>query len=182
MKANEFVKRMLAAKPTKEALLRAGRSSSFINQFLKSYECTKRHSPLKITPVAGSEEVIELFNQWNPGGIDIAGIEFLPEPVSTPRGIQIAREEIHPLLISPDGEIIVEEEGTKGHRLSEAAKSGNDFLDALVLAAVFFGKRGTGEIDHEDLNATSSAARDCATAAGGNKYQRFYRNLLGADE
>ncbi len=183
MKAIDFVKAMTAASPAKSALEALGMDSDSIEDFVKSYKCTGRKAALKLKSSRGSEDLIELFNRWDPSAVTIGMIQFLETPLDTPRGRQIGVDESQPLLISPgDGEIIVEEEGTGGHRLSEVAKDGNSMLDALVKAVSFLSKRAVGEVAFEDFDAAKIAARDCAIAAGGDKYLRFYYYLLGAEE
>ena len=184
MKASEFVTRLLQAAPKKEELARLGFNADEADDFVKLYYCRPRKSPLNLESLPSSENLTDLFTQWDPGGVRVGPIEFLSEPVATARGLQIGVEEVHPILISPqNSEVVVEEYGVaEGHRLSEIASSGDSLLDALAKAAAFLAERVVGKISFDDFAAARVAAGDCAELAGGKRYLRFFINLLGANE
>jgi len=94
--------------------------------------------------------------------------------------IHIGCVEADPLVLLPNGEAVVYELGTNSHLLWRAAKSGTVFLDALVIAARFLGRRAVGTIDIDDNEAPRSVVFECATAPGWDRFLDFYTMLLGA--
>jgi hypothetical protein len=52
-------------------------------------------------------------------------------------------------------------------------------LEALARAGGFLGER---EGRATSIKAAKAAAKECSTAAGGEKYYDFYSMLLGAEE
>ena len=183
MKAEEFVKQLSLAAPSVDDLDKAQFPSSLVDNLTKSYICVSRKSPIKLGTSTGNKDLDDLFSGWHLGEISISTIEFFDKPKNVASGVQIGIEEAEPLLASSsNGEIFIEEAGTGGHRLSDVAENGGKFLDAMLIVACFFSKRATKEISYEDFAAAKIAASDCATAAGGDKYLRFFMNFLGAEE
>lgn len=182
MKPEEFIERLAGASASTAEMKKADCSPAIIDRFVKSRTCTRRKRPLSRTPMKGSEDLVKLFNEYDLNLLSIAGLDFLGEMIETPRGLQIGKEEGQPILIAPDGEIVLEEEGAGGHRLAEIAKNGTAFLDAIIIMAKFSSDRLIEKIAFDDFAAAQAAARECAKAAGGEKYLRFYWSRLGADE
>jgi hypothetical protein len=183
MKPEEFVRQVAAIAPDTEAIAKLGMDLVSIEEFRKSYVCVQRQRPLETKGMAGAEDLIELFNHWDPGAITIGMIQFASTPLETSRGLQIGLDEADPLPISPaNGGIIVEQAETRGHQLGEVSENANKFLDPMVIAGRFLTERAVGSVSFEDLAAAKLAARRCAVAAGGERYLSFYLYLLGANE
>lgn len=142
MNAEEFLKKLATATPSRDELKKAGRTAVVIEKLLGSRKCERRKRPLNLPQMSGNESLIELFNGWDTGTLSIGGLDFLDVPIDTPGGFQIGKEEVEPVLIAPNGEIVIEERGAGGHRLADVAENGNSFLNALIIVAKFFGDRG----------------------------------------
>jgi len=178
MEARDFVKQLAEATPSLAELESCGLASENVKAFIESYTCTVRDHPL--TEPSGSDSLLELLRNWDLSKVEIGLIRF-PGFHAEPSGaIHIGCVEADPLILLPNGEIVVYESGTKDHLLWRVAKSGTAFLDALVIAARFLGRRAVGTIDIDDHEAARSVALECAAAAGGDRFKDFYTMLLGA--
>jgi hypothetical protein len=177
--ASDFVKRLADAASSEADYVALGLSKKVAAEFRKKYFCSKRKVPLSIPE---SNELLALMDVWHTGDIEVGMIRLLDRPVQTRRGLQIGEVEADPLiLMGATGELIVEELGTDGHQLWPVAKSGESFLNAIIVAAEFLESRATGKVDFEDFDAAKAAAKECVELAGGSRYHDFYTMLLGAE-
>jgi hypothetical protein len=180
MKAGDFVKQLESATPNIVDLKRGGLSDAEAHEFKKSFTCAVRAASADSD--GDVDELVQLLNHWDCGKVQIGMVQFLDRPVRTVCGMRVGLVEADPLLLrSSDGAAIVVESGSETHVLWFAAKNGEKFLDAIIRAAQFLGKRATGEIDFDDIASAKSAADQCASIAGGEKYVGFFGMLLGAD-
>jgi hypothetical protein len=179
MRASEFVSSLAAAAPSVEDYKKIGLSTKEATDFRKSYFCEQRKTPLTL---AESNELFALMNRWNAGTVEIGMVCLANSPAKMSQGVQVGVVEADPLLIHADDEMAVHELGTLDHVLWPVAKSPNEFLKALAVAAKFLSDRGVEKIDFEDFDAAKAAANQCASLAGGKQYYDFYSMLLGAEE
>src|ERR1700722_18299599 len=98
MRAEDFIAKLEAASP-KHAPRGQYVSQSHIddNLNLNNYDCQKRGSPLQISAITGSEDLIELFNDWETSTIIIEEFELLERPVKKPEGLEIGSYLLYPL-------------------------------------------------------------------------------------
>jgi hypothetical protein len=181
MELETFVKELAAAAPSAADLERCGLSTEQARIFIKSFLCVKREHPLSATN--GSDQLLELLRQWDLSKVEIGMMRFPNPPTERSGKLCVGCVEVDPLVILPDtGEVVVYELGTKEHLLCHVAKSGSKMLDAMVIAARFLEKCAVGTIDFDNYEAALSVALECASAAGGDRYLKFYKMLLGAEE
>jgi len=180
MDVGAFVKQLAEAAPSYSDLERCGFTGEQSDEFIRSFHCVKRDRPLQ--EPAGHDCLLELLRNWDLSKVEIGMVRFPDPPAERTGKICVGCVEADPFaILSDDGEIVVHELGTKDHLLWRVAKNGSTLLNALVIAALFLGKRAVGTIDFSDYEAARSAALQCASAAGGEKYLDFYKMLLGAE-
>lgn len=175
MDSEKFAVDLAQLAPSLEELKSLGLNKRESEDFRRNYQCIARKSPLAID---GSDNLLLLLRGWDASNIQIGTVGFLKVPLKKGDGLVVGDYEGSPILMDADGEVYVENVDSR-HSVLHAARDGTCFLDALMLAAQFFDKcrRGTTKIG--DDRAAEEAAKECAVAAGGKKYFRFYRKLLG---
>ena len=180
MDVGTFVKQLAEAAPSSSDLERCGFTGEQADEFIRSFRCVKRDRPLP--KPAGQDSLLELLREWDLSKVEIGMVRFPDPPAERSEKICVGCVEADPLVIlSDDGEIVVHELGTKDHLLWRVSRNGSTLLNALAIAASFLGKRAVGTIDFGDYESARSAASQCASAAGGDKYLDFYRMLIGAE-
>lgn len=179
MSASEFVTKLAEANPSIEDYAKIGLSAKEAENFRKSLLCEERKTPLGI---AESNDLFALMNRWNIGHIEVGMVCFSNAPVKVAQGVQVGVVEADPLVIHQNDEMAVHDISTPDHILWPVAKSSNEFLKALAVAAKFLSDRGVQKIDFEDFDAARAAAKECVSLAGGDDYYAFYSMLLGAED
>jgi hypothetical protein len=178
MEPSNFVKEMAKLAPGPTDLEKSGMSESGATRLKESFRCIKREHPLRFA--SGSDKLLELLREWDLRNIEVGMIRFTEPPIERFGKIYFGCVEADPLLILPGtNEIVVHEFGTEENLLWLVAKSGSDFLAALLIAARFLEERGSGRITFEDQIAANTVALECAKAAGGDRYSDFYKMLVG---
>ena len=180
MDVGTFVKQLAEAAPSSSDMERCGFTGEQADEFNRSFRCMKRDRPLP-GPI-GHDSLLELLRTWDLSMVEIGMVRF-PDPPGERLGkMCVGCVEADPLVIvSDNGEIVVHEVNTKDHLLWHVAENGAQLLNALVVAALFLGKRAIGRIDCDDDEAARLAALQCALAAGGERYLDFYKMLIGAE-
>ena len=179
MNAGEFVSSLADAAPSIEDYKKVGLSTKEATSFRKKYFCEQRKTPLAI---AESNELFALMNRWITSTVEIGMVCLANAPAKTSQGVQVGVVEADPLVIHVNDEMAVHEMGALDHILWPVAKSPNELLNALAVAAKFLSDRGVEKIDFEDFDAAKGAAKQCASLAGGKRYYDFYSMLLGVEE
>jgi hypothetical protein len=179
MSPETFVQQLAEAAPSVVDLESRGLTNDEAMEFRKYYLCVKRDRPL--TEPSGSDLVVELLRKWDLSKVEIGMVRFPGPHLESPGVICIGCVEADPLVLLPDGEIVVHELGTNKHLLWHVAKNSSALLEALVIAARFLAKGAVGKIELADYGAARSVASECASVAGGDKYSGFYKMLLGAE-
>jgi len=179
MNAAEFVQNLAALMPGREALAAAGLRDEDMSAALGSYVCAARECQAR---PAGRDAAIALVDDWDASRAKIGMVQFLERSLPCPLGTQIGVMEVDPLVVTgATGEVVVVDENEPAFVMCYAAENGARFLDALIVAAQFLEKRARDEIAYDDFAAAQAAAKECSAAAGGPKYENFYRELLSAD-
>ena len=142
MNAGQFVNELAAMAPSIAEYKQHGLSAEEAASFRERFLCKKRQRPLGI---AESNDLFALMNQWHTDAIEIGMIVLADAPTKTQQGTQVGKVEADPLLIHADGEMVVHELHAPAHTLWPVAKSPNDFLNAVVVAAKFLTDRGMGK-------------------------------------
>lgn len=174
MNAEQFVDGLYRAAPPKGRLESLGLSADEALRLYRSFLFVPEPS----ATVDDRNELTRLVTKWNATNVRIGGIQF-HHPIAIDGHIRIGRVEVDPLLIAPEGELIVEEDGAPGHVLWKAAATPERLLDALLPAATFLSRCAVDSALYEDLELTKKQAGECSTLAGGPRYHDFYRMLLG---
>jgi hypothetical protein len=179
MKAVSFIQHLARLAPSHAELIeRYGFTPDEAEANLMSYLCTKRDRPL--SEPSGSDAVLELLRNWDMSTIEIGMVRFPDPPFERSGKLFIGCVEADPLVLLPRGDgIVVYELGSEEHLLWRVASNGSALLDALLIAARFLSNRYASRINDGDQEAARSAARECASAAGGEEFSDFYMMLLG---
>lgn len=168
MKAEMFAAELAKLAPTAGELKQLGLSKREAEEERRTFQCIRRERPFEVQ--YAPNELLSLLSGWDASTIEIGVVSFLKRPTNKENGLLVGHYEDDLLVMGSDGEVFVEDAASEGHIMLRAAKDGDRFLDALMLAAQF---------SEGDDDAARAVAKECAVAAGGNKYLSFYRNLLG---
>lgn len=176
--ATQFVRQLANAAPSPYDLERHGLTGEQADAFIRTFRCVKRDRPM--TQPMGSSPMLELLRNWDLSMVQVGMVRFPSQRYEPPGMIGIGCVEVDPLVIQPNGEIVVYELGTNQHLLWRVARNCSTFLEALVIAAKFLGKLAISGC-HDDFGSAQSVASECASVAGGERYSDFYKMLLGAE-
>lgn len=176
MNAEEFVNKLKLCAPREDELRLAGISDNMVSELRRSYGC---HIGTSLNDGQVSDELLRLLIRFDCGDVVIGAIRLKSGTDIRARPIVVGSVEADPICYDPtSGEVAVFDHGAPDHLLWRCAQSGGEFLDALVTAACFLGKRMT----QSDTTGACATASSCASLAGGDAYENFYKVLLGCDE
>lgn len=179
MKANEFVIKLAEVSPSIQDYLNCDLPAAEAQRFYESYQCHKRETTQSLSK---TNELISLIDQWDTSNVEVGMVRLADAIIEYAQGLQVGVVEADPLVVCHNNELLVYELNSCDHILWHVAKSGGDFLSALVVAAEFLGQRAIGKIDYLDFNTAKKIAKQCSDLAGGDKYLDFYNMLLCAEE
>lgn len=167
---------LAANAPTVERYLSLGLSMTEAMELRDRYICRARTRKSK----SQTNEILDLLDRWDVTTLEIGMLRFSPPVSLENNAVQIGQVEADPLIMTGKSEILVEEFGAAGHILWRVARTPEQLLDALVVAAKYLGSCGVGEIDIEESSMAKSVASNCAVLAGGDQYSSFFKMLLMA--
>ncbi len=177
MEANDFANELWLCAPQADILMNSGLAIAEAEAFRQYYKFQKKQ-----IPVMHSNPLISLISQYDGSSVEIGGIRFRNSLLERERIWEVGWEEIDPLIIDQfTGEVRIEEANTEGHILWHCAMTGSHFLDALLPTACFLGKCSYDFKLFQDQEAKCKQSEICAELAGGHRYLRFCRSLLGCE-
>jgi hypothetical protein len=173
MTADEFVVNLRSIAPFQEDVYNSTLNDYGTMRESSRYTCIPR-SAISVNP----EPVLDLTCRYDCSQVEIGMVSFLAAPREFADCWQIGRDEADRLmLVKKSGEIVVEDLGDSRHVISDCAKSGSAFLEAMIETA--------RSIEHlaqlgfpEDIALRRKLALVCTKAAGGARFETFYRYLL----
>ncbi len=178
MTANEFAAGLKKCAPSREKMLAEGLSEAEANQFLASFLCSEDSVQSHLNNV--SNPVLDLINRFDVSTLEIGMITFLKPVVEIEQRWLVGKDELLPIVINQlTEEVTVEQITPNRHTIQLCARSGGNFLAALLSIACFLGKCSYDTQLYEDDLAKYEQARKCAELAGGERYRSFYQYLLG---
>lgn len=170
---------LLNAAPSVMALKNLGLSDNEVQSLRSSFTLVLRENktaPIKI-PLSHAGE---FFSLYDPSCLEIGMINFLPQPEINGDGYCVGMVESDPLLINEETqEVFVDDLTSPGHTLWYCAKDFEHFLAALLPAAQYLAVTMIDELEERARHLLDKHLNDCVEAAGGIRYESFYRMLLG---
>lgn len=181
MTAESFVAELAVCRPSIEDYRAIGASESGAAQMHRRYQATRKDVPaFSQDPM---EEILRLLQGWDVSTVEVGLVGFAADVSFTPDlGWIVGAVEIDPLVLREDnGEIDLRDFYQPSHVMSDVARNGSSFLDALIHAAQYFSDCVKRRVDSRDVEVARRVAEECAVQAGGPQYLRFYRSLCGGD-
>lgn len=174
-----WIQKLANAAPDRESFSKLGLSEIEIDLYLSRYRPARQDLPLGLPD---SDPILSVFDEWDLSSVKIGQISFHQIPLVGESGeIEIGQVEADPLIVCRRSEVIVREFASS-NILWRVASNSTCFLNALIPAAEFLGKRGVGLVEFDDFDYANEVAEVCATHAGGQTYRRFFQMLLGTEE
>jgi hypothetical protein len=179
MNALEFVN-SLKEIPTKERLSqieKQGLGQYFMEEYIGCYTFKKKDSKKLNNPIE------ELVSNFDGSSVEIGMITFDIEPFENEDYFAFGRFEVDYLVISKrTGEIKLIDHEDVNNIMYDCASDSSSFLKAILAAAAFLDKLPYDDNLANDQKQICEMAGNCSRIAGGNKYNGFYKTLLGCFE
>ena len=182
MNSKDFVFELNSLSPSKEEFALLGYDTNMIDTRLKSYECTKYISPIDRSFDLFDDSILTLLSSYNCSNIEIGQISFNREIIETKNYYIIGIMEIDLLILNKITlEIQIIDYVDHDNVMYNCASNSASFLSAILLCAEFFSKRVKNPKLAMDIDFTAKYLLFCVEKAGGEKYSKFYKVLLGYD-
>jgi hypothetical protein len=129
--------------------------------------------------------LLDLLSRYDCSHIEIGMNQLIAHPLEYAMAWIVGKNEADSIILDKDtGEVRVTEHNPDGYTpedfvLSRCAKTGDMFLDAMVLVADYLQRLAAEDPDRSDEPVWHRYAHDCARAAGGPDYLSHYIGLLG---
>lgn len=174
----EFIEQ-LAGIPLPDAAYRqAGLSSKDVKDFKKKYIPLKKKKTNK-KDVPFNDPILSLMAAYDVTKVSIGMVEFNKKIEYDGDLIIFGNFEVDRMAINcVTGEVLVLDE-MSDKVMWRCAVNGDTFLDALIYIGKFLEKRSVDDGLYEDEKANLKIAKACSKIAGGAKYMKFFRMMLG---
>lgn len=175
----EFIEKLKKIPLKYEDYKKLGLADDYImNGIIKKFTFINRRKRDEVL-IKGDDPVVLLISEFDVSMVGIGMISF-NEKLEVNNGlILFAKLEVDDLAISQlTNEIVLVAESTEEILYYCASNSAN-FLEALIFIGAFLQKRSVNDFLFEDEQTNISIAEECSELAGGEKYFRFYRMMLG---
>lgn len=169
MKAEKFVNELNIAMPTYDELESYGLDEDEIEDIQASFKASPHGNCEAV--VDGTGEIGRLIRCFDCSTLEIGLIHFDNELSSQPTGLRFGLCEADPLLVNPDGAIVIHDHSALNDELFRCSSSPDKFLDAL---AVFLQVQSAKS---EWKGRAEEAAERCCSASGEELSRPFYRML-----
>ncbi len=177
MTHKEFAESLKKVPFDQEVYKQHGWSDNFIEDTFKRHTFLPKEQD---NTIAESDDPIQnLIRSFNVSNVEIGMVQFNDKIVNGKDYIIFGRVETDDLVISRiTKEILLLESGME-HILYHCASNSTTFLNALLQIAPFLQQRGIDDALFENADAQIQFASECGETAGGEKYNDFYKMLLG---
>jgi hypothetical protein len=176
MQLDDFIKQLEEFLPSEDLLIKSG-FTSIPNDIIKNYDLDK-----KIETYPGSHQgalLIELFNKYDTQYISFGDFNFYKEIQSVNNNYVFAGSSDSELAFGNSDSEVVEYAREEWSIINYCAKDTGCFLKALLPLFDMYSLRLQKLINRKDKEANGRYLEKCVQAAGGNKYRRFYENIIG---
>ena len=179
MTKNLFVKTLKDLQPSPDALEGFGLSETYVKRYLTSYLCPpKNNNPLHT--FMNNNELLSLLQHFDCSNISISILSFYLDIKELPNYYLEGDVEQDFLAINKTTlEVEVLDIHDPETVIWYCAANSSLFLDALIKCAEYYSKR----IQNRKLATDNIFRNECiltaSKKAGGNKYEEFYKTILG---
>ncbi len=179
MDARKFTIELQKIEPKQDDLIKLGLSKDAIKNIMACHICKQKKKSLS----EEGDELLNLIANYDVAKLEIGMVTFFNTIQHDADYYKVGEVESDSLVLRKNTkEILVLEEFEESNILWYCAKNGSMFLDALLFCASFFNKRLFNDAFWEDRNLILTVVKESTKLAGGNKYQDFYKMLLGLYE
>jgi hypothetical protein len=182
MEKELFVERLRKLAPSKEDLLKSFKiSDDSVKRFTEGYYCYAKSE--RGINLFSNNSLLSLLQHYDCSKVEIGVVNFIEEVVEEVDYYEIGNIEQDILSLNKiTQEVEVLDYLQTSHVIWKCAANGDKFLDALLVAAIFF----TSRLKDPSLMQNNSYAFEqvnlCTQNAGGDIYTDFYKMLLGYDD
>lgn len=170
MKAEEFLEKLKMAMPTDAELEDYGLDEQEIEQIKATFQARPRHIGEPVMDATG--EIGRLIWRFDCNSLEVGLIRFDAAVTSQLGGLRFGLCEADPLLVKPDGSVVMHDHSTPGREVFHCASNPEKFLDALI---IFVQIRREEQKWH---GREGEAAEMCANASGKGLSRPFYQLLF----
>lgn len=178
MNHKEFIEQLAEIPLPDAAYKQAGLSSKYIKEIKKSYSpLKKKETKKKAAP--SDDAILSLMAAYDVTKVSIGMVEFNKKIEYDGDLIIFGNFEVDRMAInSVTNEVMVLDE-MSDKVMWRCAHNSGAFLEALIYIGKFLEKRGVDDDLYEDEKANLKIAKACSKIAGGTKYLKFFRMMLG---
>ncbi len=177
MDASEFASKLSGLAPAKSRLLSADYEHDEADQFINTFQCVPRRSPLGIA--THNDRFLELMDGWDISKVEIGSLCFPSEPVVLSGYLEVGLIENDKLVFcaKTGDHVLLDHES--GNVLCRASHDGETLLNALLCIAGFYSKTAVDEVDIDDQSEALKAKAACVHESGGEEFETFCTTMLG---
>lgn len=177
MNAKEFCDRLSHLAPSSEDLIKIGFKKNECHLMQRYYLCKG-----PINDKHFDDPLLDLIHNYDVKNVEIGYVVFKRnmkaigtyQPIGNVDADILAYDTINK-------EIVVLDYSDSNNVLWKCARSGNEFLDALIIVAKFTTNSLFND-SLEDQGINNTTAQLCSETAGGNDYLNFYKMVLGSEQ
>ncbi len=173
MNTEQFVSELRDLAPTINQLNNLGFSKSEGLEFIESYNCVSKKKS-----VYYENQLLNLLNNYILSSIEIASITFTDHMKSVNGKIIFGNIDSDLLVYEINSGIYLVDYTNHSHVITSCARSGENFLNALIQIARYSTRCLLDEQFREDPAILRSTIYKCSIEAGGEEYQQFYSMVL----
>lgn len=174
----QFIEQLAGIPLPDEAYKQVGLSSKYIKDIKKNYiPLNKKVTNKKDVPPDNA--ILSLMAAYDMSKVSIGMVEFNKKIEHDDDLIIFGKFEVDRMAIDRvTGEVLVLDE-TSDKIMWRCAQNGGAFLEALIYIGKFLEKRVVDDNLYEDEKANLKIAKTCSEIAGGVKYLKFFKMMLG---
>jgi hypothetical protein len=176
MQLNDFITQLESLKPSSDLLLKNG-FTNIPNDITKNYVLDRKREA--IGNYSNHGIISELFHDYDTQYISFGDFNFYKEIKSVNNYFIFAGSSDSELVFENPYSEVVEYDREEWSVLTYCAKDTEAFLKALLPLFDMYSLRLQKLISRKDNDANVEYLEKCIQAAGGSKYKRFYKNIIG---
>ncbi len=177
MKAQEFVQKLKASAPSVSDYIKRGYSEKLAKAVVKSFYAVERKKNTTY-----QDEVLKLVDCYDASDLIIGQVKFYNKIEEKPNYYIVGEVEADWLIVDKITGVIRVVELYSGESLWPCAANGSKFLEAILMANMFFGEAALNDDLFNSQKATCAISEECCEVAGGEQFLEFYKMLLGCFE